>query len=220
MNAGGGKDAMIVTRIEELSRSRSRIYVDDSFAFVLYKGELHLYGIREGEELNREAFRKITEEVLGQRATRRCMELLKSRPYTEKQLRDKLIQGEYPASCIEKAVAYVKSYGYVDDARYVQAYIISAQEKKSRRAMEADLLRRGVDAELIREAFLRQEEQDEHPIDYEAELEDEEELARRWLKKRRFDVQNADRATIQKTAAFLYRKGIGAETIRKVLSDA
>lgn len=203
---------MIVTRIEELSRSRSRIYVDDSFAFVLYKGELHLYGIREGEELSRETFRKITEEVLGQRATRRCMELLKSRPYTEKQLRDKLIQGEYPASCIEKALAYVKSYGYVDDARYVQAYIISAQEKKSRRAMEADLLRRGVDAELIREAFLRQEEQ--------GELEDEEELARRWLKKRRFDVQNADRATIQKTAAFLYRKGIGAETIRKVLSDA
>lgn len=212
MNAGGGKDAMIVTRIEELSRSRSRIYVDDSFAFVLYKGELHLYGIREGEELSRETFRKITEEVLGQRATRRCMELLKSRPYTEKQLRDKLIQGEYPASCIEKALAYVESYGYVDDARYVQAYIISAQEKKSRRAMEADLLRRGVDAELIREAFLRQEEQ--------GELEDEEELARRWLKKRRFDVQNADRATIQKTAAFLYRKGIGAETIRKVLSDA
>ena len=212
MNAGGGKDAMIVTRIEELSRSRSRIYVDDSFAFVLYKGELHLYGIREGEELSRETFRKITEEVLGQRATRRCMELLKSRPYTEKQLRDKLIQGEYPASCIEKALAYVKSYGYVDDARYVQAYIISAQEKKSRRAMEADLLRRGVDAELIREAFLRQEEQ--------GELEDEEELARRWLKKRRFDAQNADRATIQKTAAFLYRKGIGAETIRKVLSDA
>lgn len=203
---------MIVTRIEELSRSRSRIYVDDSFAFVLYKGELHLYGIREGEELSRETFRKITEEVLGQRATRRCMELLKSRPYTEKQLREKLIQGEYPASCIEKALAYVKSYGYVDDARYVQAYIISAQEKKSRRAMEADLLRRGVDAELIREAFLRQEEQ--------GELEDEEELARRWLKKRRFDVQNADRATIQKTAAFLYRKGIGAETIRKVLSDA
>ena len=203
---------MIITRIEELSRSRSRIYVDDSFAFVLYKGELHLYGIREGEELSRETFRKITEEVLGQRATRRCMELLKSRPYTEKQLRDKLIQGEYPASCIEKALAYVKSYGYVDDARYVQAYIVSAQEKKSRRAMEADLLRRGVDAELIREAFLRQEEQ--------GELEDEEELARRWLKKRRFDVQNADRATIQKTAAFLYRKGIGAETIRKVLSDA
>lgn len=212
MNAGGGKDAMIVTRIEELSRSRSRIYVDDSFAFVLYKGELHLYGIREGEELSREAFRKITEEVLGQRATRRCMELLKSRPYTEKQLRDKLIQGEYPASCIEQALAYVKSYGYVDDARYVQAYIVSAQEKKSRRAMEADLLRRGVDAELIREAFLRQEEQ--------GEREDEEELARRWLKKRRFDAQNADRAAIQKTAAFLYRKGIGAETIRKVLSDA
>ena len=69
---------MIVTRIEAVSRSRSKIYLDDSFAFVLNKGELHLYGIREGEELKEEAYRDILENLLGKRATVRCMNLLKA----------------------------------------------------------------------------------------------------------------------------------------------
>ena len=43
---------MTVTRIEELSRSRCKIYLEDSFAFVLYKGELRLFGVREQEELS------------------------------------------------------------------------------------------------------------------------------------------------------------------------
>ena len=37
---------MTVTRIEELSRSRCKIYLEDSFAFVLYKGELRSYGLK------------------------------------------------------------------------------------------------------------------------------------------------------------------------------
>ena len=36
------KTYMTVTRIEELSRSRCKIYLEDSFAFVLYKGELFI----------------------------------------------------------------------------------------------------------------------------------------------------------------------------------
>lgn len=50
---------MTVTRIEELSRSRCKIYLEDSFAFVLYKGELRLYGVREQEELSEESYREI-----------------------------------------------------------------------------------------------------------------------------------------------------------------
>ena len=42
---------MTVTRIEELSKSRSKVYIDEQFAFVLYKGELRLYHLREGEEI-------------------------------------------------------------------------------------------------------------------------------------------------------------------------
>lgn len=201
---------MIVTRIEEMSRSRSKIYLDESFAFVLYKGELRLYGIREGEELAPDAYRQIMDELLPKRATLRAMNLLKSRPYTESRIREKLAEGFYPQDSIDRAVEYVKSYRYVDDERYAEEYIENQQEKKSRRVIEMDLLRKGIPKDMIEAAFLSQEELGNGP--------DEEALARQWIKKKRFMVENADYAERQKMAAFLYRKGIGGETIRKVLS--
>lgn len=201
---------MIVTRIEEVSRSRSRIYLDESFAFVLYKGELRLYGIREEEELEENAYRQIMDELLPKRATLRAMNLLKSRAYTEHQIREKLAQGSYPQESIELAVEYVKSYRYVDDARYAEEYIENQQDKKSRRVIEMDLLRKGISKDLIEAAFLSQAELGNGP--------DEEALARQWMRKRRFTAEGADYMERQKMAAFLYRKGIGGETIRKVLS--
>lgn len=201
---------MIVTRIEEMSRSRSRVCLDESFAFVLYKGELRLYGIREGEALKEEAYRQIMDEVLPKRATLRAMNLLKSRPYSESRLREKLQEGMYPPACIDAALAYVKAYHYVDDRKFAEEYIENQREKKTRRVIEADLLRKGISRELIEEAFLSRTESGEGP--------DEEALARQWMKKRHFAVDGADYQEKQKMAAFLYRKGIGGETIRKVLS--
>lgn len=201
---------MIVTRIEEMSRSRVRVYLDERFAFVLYKGELRLYGIREDNELSEENYRKIIGEVLTKRATLRCMNLLKSRPYAEKQLRDKLEQGEYPADCIDAALEYVKSYGYVNDAGYARDYIENQQEKKSRRMIEMDLLRKGISSELIREAFEEQGRLGDMP--------DEVQLARQLLKKKHLDPDTADYKQRQKMYAFLYRKGISQEALRRVFS--
>lgn len=201
---------MIVTRIEEMSRSRSRVYLDESFAFVLYKGELRLYGILEGEELKEDVYLQIMDEVLPKRATLRAMNLLKSRPYTESQLCEKLQQGMYPQACIDTALDYVKSYRYVDDRQFAEEYIENQQEKKSRRVIEMDLLRKGIPKDMIEEAFLAQTELGNGP--------DEESLARQWMKKKHFDLKEADFKEKQKMAAFLYRKGIGGETIRKVLS--
>ena len=40
---------MLVTQVTELSKSRSKVYIDQEFAFVLYKGELRLYHIKESD---------------------------------------------------------------------------------------------------------------------------------------------------------------------------
>lgn len=201
---------MIVTRIEEMSRSRRKIYLDEGFAFVLYKGELCLYGVREGEELKEDAYRQIMEELLPKRAALRCMNLLTDRPYTENQLREKLSAGMYPENCVDAALDYVKSYHYVDDRKFAEDYIENQREKKSRRAMEMELLRKGVKKELIEEAFAASEELGNGP--------DEEFLGRKWMKKKHFEAESADFKETQRMAAFLYRKGISSETIRKLLS--
>ena len=39
---------MTVTRVEPLTKTKFKVYLDGDFAFVLYKGELARFGIREG----------------------------------------------------------------------------------------------------------------------------------------------------------------------------
>ena len=135
---------MRVTRIEELSRSRYKVYVDDSFAFVLYKGELRLYHIKEGEELRTEDYRTIMQEVLPKRAKLRAMNLLQGREYTTSQLRTKLQQGYYPPEIIEQAIEYVAGFHYIDDLRYAVDYITYHENSRSRRRIEQDLQGKGI----------------------------------------------------------------------------
>ena len=73
---------MLVTQVTELSKSRSKVYIDQEFAFVLYKGELRLYHIKEGQQLSEEDYRTIMQEVLPKRAKLRAMNLLQGREYT------------------------------------------------------------------------------------------------------------------------------------------
>ena len=104
---------MLVTQVTELSKSRSKVYIDQEFAFVLYKGELRLYHIKEGQQLSEEDYRTIMQEVLPKRAKLRAMNLLQGREYTTAQLRTKLQQGFYPAEIIEQAIAYVAGFHYI-----------------------------------------------------------------------------------------------------------
>ena len=46
---------MIVTDIIFLDKKRDKVYIDDEFAFVLYKGELRTYGICEEKKLTEDA---------------------------------------------------------------------------------------------------------------------------------------------------------------------
>lgn len=201
---------MIVTRIEDISKAKCRIFVDDNFAFVLYKGEIRLYKLKEQEEISEETQREILEEVLVKRAKLRCMNLLKARPYTENQLLMKLKQGEYPEEVAKKALDYVRSYGYIDDRQYAEDYIVNQQAKKSLKVIREDLLRKGIERGIIAEACENLERTGDVP--------DEEALARKWLAGKRYDSETADFKEKQKIAAFLYRKGISGEVIRRVLN--
>ncbi len=49
---------------------------------------------------------------------------------TESQLRDKLKLGGYPSEITEAAIAYVKSFGYINDDAYIRNFIDSRKDKK------------------------------------------------------------------------------------------
>lgn len=200
---------MKVTQIVELSKSRSKVYIDQEFAFVLYKGELRLYRIREGEELTEENYQTIIGEVLPKRAKLRAMNLLKSREYTIAQLRTKLAQGYYPENVIQQALDYVESFHYTDDLRYAVNYIIYHEDSRSRRRIEQDLLGKGITKEILEQAWTQWEEQ--------GGTQNEAAIINRLLGKKHYDADLADYKEQQKMFAFLLRKGFSGEQIRKAI---
>lgn len=202
------QEVNIVTAITALTKGRYRIEIDGEPGFVLYRGELHTYGLKEGERISEKDLEEILSELLPKRAKLRSMNLLKSRPYTEHQIREKLRQGFYPEAVIDEALEYIKSFHYIDDRRYVKDYIVYHCESRSRGRIEQDLCRKGIDRDLIRAVY---EE------DLEEELPDETVLMEKLLQKKKYDRDHADYQERQKMGAFLYRKGFSLDKIEKIL---
>ncbi len=200
---------MRVTKLEELSKSRSKVFIEQEFAFVLYKGELRSYHICEGQEIAQEDYDEIVGKILPKRAKLRAMNLLKSREYTTKQLHDKLKEGCYPEDIIAQALDYVAGYHYTDDLRYAETYISDHEEARSRRRIEHDLLDRGIDKVTLEKAWQLWEQK--------GGVQDEKAMIRRLLDKRHYDPGTADRKEQQKTHGFLMRKGFSQDAIRRAL---
>ena len=199
---------MTVTAVEPCSKTKYKVSIDGKFAFVLYKGELSRFHIREGEELSEETRQKICSEVLLKRAKLRAMHLLSDMDRTENALREKLRLGLYPQEIIDAAVEYVRSFGYLNDARYAENFVRSRQGIKSRREIRAQLLQKGVPSELIEDAFEACGEEG-----------GEADAIRRLLEKKRFDPVCADEREIQRLYGYLARKGFSYETVRQVIQN-
>lgn len=128
---------------------------------------------------------------------------------TESQLREKLLNAEFDPGIVEQAIAYVKSFGYIDDERYVRNYIESRCRQKSRRQIMQELqFRKGVSAELIQQVY------------EELEPSDEKELIRSQLRKKHYSPDTCDEKQRQKLIAALLRKGFHMGDILAVLREA
>lgn len=200
---------MTVTALTEASASKVKVYIDEQFAFVLYKGELRKYGVKEGRDIEPDVYKELFFKVLPKRAKLRCMNLLKARDYTREQLRLKLKQGGYPDAIIEEALAYVESYHYIDDLRYAEDFINGSHAHKSRRRIENDLRTKGVSPDTISKAWERWEDAGNE--------QNEEEQIKALLEKKHFDAGGADRKEIQRMYAFLARRGFDTDKIWRVL---
>lgn len=203
---------MTVTDIVPVTKAKSKIYIDDEFAFVLYRGEIRLYRIQVNQELPYEVYDEICEVVLPKRAKKRCLMLLQKRDYTEEQLKRKLVEGKYPPYAISEAVRYVKDYDYVNDLRYSESYLQCYGGSRSIRRMTHDLTAKGVDKKVIQEAI--------EELNQRGELEDEEEIILKCMKKKHFDPEEKDVKKRQKMISHLLYKGFSYSTIQRVLGNS
>ena len=126
---------MKVTDIESVTNSKYKVYLDEQFAFVLYKGELSRYHVTEGSEITTDIYEEIRKEVIIKRAKLRALHLLNSMGRTEMQLRKKLKDSDYTDDVVEEAIKYVKSFGYINDTEYARSFVLNRKDKKSRKEL-------------------------------------------------------------------------------------
>lgn len=194
-------------RIEPVTKTRFRIYLDGQFAFVLYKSELSSCHLKDGEAVTEDQIETILSEIVLKRAKRKAMSLLQSMDRTESELRDRLLRQDFPEETVDQAVRYVKSFGYVDDRRYAESFILSRKGRKSRREIYAELSGKKIDGEIVDEMMERCYEES-----------DSGEALRHLLRKKHYDPSRASVEEKQKLYAYLARKGFSYGEIKKALN--
>ena len=202
---------MLVTEVKKFSDRKCRIFLEDGSSFVLYRAEAGKLGIHEQEDLSEETVLHIREDILKKRACLRCMNLLKDSDRTVKQLRERLERDAYPEDTIRHALDYVASFHYTDDQRYAQNYIRQMSGRKSRKQIEFELLKKGVDRETVRAALSEENE---------AGSSSETDAILALARKRGYDPETASREETAKLLRYLLGKGFGYESIRSALPAA
>ena len=143
-------------------------------------------------------------------ATRKAMRLLEHMDRTEKGLRDKLRQSGFSPDAVDAALAYVQSYGYIDDSRYARTYIAYRMDSKSRQKIIQELIGKGVDKETAVAAW-----------EEEAALNspDERTLLIRTVEKNYAPGTELDEKEMRRLYGYLVRRGFQFSDISSVLEE-
>ena len=192
-----------ITQIDKLGNGKLRIHFEGKENLILYYSEIRGCKLEEGKYISSTVYEQLFKEVVGKRAKKRALHLLEQMDRTEQQLRDKLATSEYPMGCIDDAIAYVKSFHYLDDHRYAETFTRYKKEKLSRQQIKQKLMMKGVSREIVSEA-----------IDSEYDV-DESVHIRSLLEKKKFSNETADEGEFRRVYNYLLRRGFRSSDILK-----
>ena len=201
---------MYISEIKNINSQKVKISLDNGIAFVLYKGDLPKYGIKEGD-IEDSVINDILTEILPKRALNRALKISTGRDMTEGMLKNTLIKDGYPEDIIDLCIERLKKERLLDDERFVRGFIESKSFKKSKKDIMIALSMKGVNSDFAERIY------DE--LNEEGSVESEKNLIRKLLEKRHFDFENADYESIQKEMQYLYRKGFSPDSIHSAFKD-
>ncbi|WP_298181908.1 regulatory protein RecX [Saccharomonospora sp.] len=163
----------------------------------------------------REPMRELPPEEAWRKAKEVCFDLLAARPRTKEELRQALRRKGFADDVSEILLGKLDDAGLVDDAAFAEMWVRSRHTYRglARRALVAELKRKGVDPEIAVEAA--------DAID----SEDEEERARQLVRKKLrtmvdVDEQKATRRLLGMLARKGYPQGLSYRVVRDELRDA
>lgn len=200
---------MLVKQIIKCGRSRSIVKLESGLSFPLYSSELDKFDTKEGGDLSDGSLETIMTQILPSRCIKRAMNLLQKKSFAEGELVRKLSEGGYPEEVIDKAVEYVRSYGYIDDVRYAADYIrYHSSQGRGRNRIRLELRAKGISDDSFEKAWNEMEEV--------GLIADTDSQIEKLLEKKHFspDMERSDK---DKIVAFILRRGFSSEDIFRVM---
>ena len=197
---------MEIKQISDQGQGRHKITLEDDSVFVLYKKELEKWELVEGNQLSEEDFIKIKNEILLKRAKKRGLHLLEKQGRSQSNLRAKLKEGFYPDDVIEQAMAYIESFGYLNDQILARNIVESRRAQKSHMEIVATLKSKGIQQETIWQVM--EEVYDESY---------EKEAIKYLMNKKRIHLESITQKEKNKFFNYLTRKGFSYDSIKSLM---
>lgn len=200
---------MHVKQLTKCGKSRNLVKLESGLSFPLYSSEVEKYDAWEGCDLSDESLSEIMTRILPSRCIKRAMNLLQKKSFAEGELVRKLSDGGYPEEVVDKAIEYVKSFGYIDDVRYASDYIrFHSSQGRGKNRIRLDLRAKGISDESFEKAW---DENTDLGL-----IPGAEEEIKKLLEKKHFspDMERSDK---DKIASFVMRRGFSAEDIFRVM---
>lgn len=198
---------MQITEIAKVGKGlRYRLFIDENFEGVFEAEVLARYNLKTGQEIDEDFLQALKIENGDLACFDRSLGLLEHGMKSQKQVVDYLKGKGYPIACIDKAIAKLSEYGYINDLAYACEYVKLYSQKDGKKKIEYALKSKGVDDEVITEAFERNLTQD---------LQDETclKLAQKKAKNLELDAKGK-----QKLFSYLAGRGFDFETIKRAVN--
>ena len=192
-----------ITSLEKLEKGKRRIRFENGESCIVYFSEIRGLHLEENAYISWEMYEKILKDIVGKRAKKRALHLLEQMDRTEQQLREKLMASEYPDRCVDDAIAYVKSFHYLDDERYAETFTRYKKDKLSRQQIKQKLMMKGVSRDIISNAI-----EEEYDVDETVHI-------RNILEKKHFSNETADDGEFRRVYNYLLRRGFRSNDILK-----
>lgn len=141
-----------ITSVEPQKKDKTRcsVFVDGRFYCGIKLEVAVKHHLKAGMTITREELDKIQLDTEKAEAVDKAVTHLSTTPKTEREMRTFLAKKGYVDAVIDYVMEKLHYYNFVDDGAYCRAYL-SSKTNKSKRAIEADLIKRGVDRRIIEE---------------------------------------------------------------------
>ena len=186
-------------------KTRCNIYLDGRFCCGLTLETVIKNRLKVGKTVTETELAEMQLESEKNTALDKALTHLSATRKTEKQIRAYLTEKGYLPAVVEYVLEKLRSYNFVNDGEYAEAYVEHAVKRKGERKIRMELRGKGVADEQI-DAALSQ-------VDEEQEIETATGILQKYMR-----GKTADKETLQKAYRYLMGKGFSYDVAKSALS--